>query len=685
MNWFFEIQNIWVVPFYPLAAFIMIVLGRTFSKGGPDNTPQGLFANKAVSSFLTIFATFLGLLHAVGAIQWLLAQSPEHLHAFTRNVEWLTAGNLTLSVGYTLDSMSVMMLFVVTFISMLIQIYTHGYMEHDDGYCKFFAYLALFNFSMLGLVLSTNLFQMYIFWELVGVSSYLLIGFWFKRPSAAAAAVKAFLMNRVGDFGFLIGIVGLLWAAWPFWLSQGVPLSFDQLGAAAQYIISAHGEGVLVAIACLLFMGPMAKSAQVPLHTWLPDAMEGPTPISALIHAATMVAAGVYLIGRITPLIAVPEALPAANFIIIIGTLTALIGATIALTQYDIKKALAYSTMSQLGYMVCAMGLGAAVGLDGTALAAVGFTAGLFHLFTHAFFKAMLFLCSGSVIHACEDEQDMRQMGGLWSKLPITAITYLAGTIAIAGLPLTSGFFSKDMILEGALEYSSITYWALVLTAGMTSFYMFRTFFMTFVGEYRGKAHVHHESPWMVGPLAVLAVPSLGIGYLLSGFAGDNLPVFKDYIQYTVASAHHAGAEHGAAHGGHTLMEMLTGNIAATSGMFIFGGLLLAWVFYGTKDGHKWPEKIKTACQPFYNLFANKWYFDDLYSGFVQYVYLWFANVSAAFDFNGIDGVVNWSGRTVMGTGYALKQLQSGKVQTYIAILFFGVVALSLAMYYWLL
>lgn len=661
MDWFSNTDNIWAVALYPLLAFFIIVLGRAFSRT-PDGGYRGLFANRLICPWLVWIATGLGLVHTLFAIGKILPH-PAYVHEV--NFPWLRAGAFTLSIGYLLDSMSVMMLFVVTFISLFIQIYTHGYMKHDPGYAKFFAYLALFNFSMLGLVLSTNLFQIYIFWELVGVSSYLLIGFWFTKPSAAAAAVKAFLMNRVGDFGFLFGILGFLYFSMPFWHAylaahpEMALLSFRALPAMVPPVYAAAGAGLFTLIAFLVFMGPMAKSAQLPLHTWLPDAMEGPTPISALIHAATMVAAGVYLIGRTYPIF--HASATAMMIVAVIGTLTAVVAATIAITQYDIKKALAYSTMSQLGFMVAAMGVGA-------------FTAGLFHLFTHAFFKAMLFLCSGSVIHACEDEQDMRQMGGLASKLPVTHITYLIGCLAISGLFWTAGFWSKDLILEGAREYMPAIYWALFLTAGLTAFYMFRTYFLTFWGEYRGKAHVHHEDPVMVTPLAVLAVPSLFIGILMAGLSGIHwFPAFGAYIHYGTVHEHSL-----------TFVGAATSQLGLMSLGIGLLGLLLAFFLYTKRQDI--PEKVRTApvASAAYNLFSRKWYFDELYQGFVDRVYLAFARGSARFDKGGIDGVVNGTGRMVIGSGYGLRELQSGQIQTYIAVMFFSVVVLSLLLFYWL-
>ncbi|MEM0951014.1 MAG: NADH-quinone oxidoreductase subunit L [Cyanobacteria bacterium P01_H01_bin.74] len=675
MNWFSDVQNIWVVAIYPLLAFLSIVFIRTFKHKHP------VLQKREIASGLTIFATFLGLCHTLfGALPWLMVQDGSAVSAIERNITWLQAGSFKLSMGYLLDSMSVMMLFVVTFISLFIQIYTHGYMNHDKGYAKFFGYLALFNFSMLGLVLSTNLFQIYIFWELVGVSSYLLIGFWFHKPSAAIACMKAFLMNRVGDFGFLFGILGVLLFSFPVWgdylnrpeNQQMTWLSFQALPEVVPYlktsVESLHPLGLMV-IALLVFMGPMAKSAQVPLHTWLPDAMEGPTPISALIHAATMVAAGVYLIARVFPVF---EASPEAMIVVAsIGTLTALIAASIALTQYDIKKALAYSTMSQLGFMVAAMGFGA-------------FSAGLFHLFTHAFFKAMLFLCSGSVIHACEDEQDMRKMGGLIGKLPVTHITYLIGTLAISGI-LLSGFWSKDLILAGAKSFSVGFYWLLSIAAGLTSFYMFRTYFLTFWGKYRGTVHVHKEDFWMVMPLAVLAVPSAFIGVAMAGLSDVTIPFipnFMAYIHYASDAAH--GAGHASHAHVHSLLEAIQSPIGLSSLAVGLSAMVLAFVFYVLAP--KIPQVFKTApiTASMFNLFSNKWYFDDIYNAFVKKIYLVFASASAEFDKSGVDGIVNGTAKLVLSSGHALKEIQSGKIQTYIAVLTFSVVSLVLLLFYFM-
>lgn len=663
-----SIQHIWLVAIYPLVAALLIILGRAFN----------LFREKLVCMGLTVGATALGLVHTCIAAQHALSLgTPEHwIPTIEFNIPWITAGEFILSVGYLFDPMSLMMLFVVTFISLLIQIYTHGYMEHDKGYAKFFAYLALFNFSMLGLVLSTNLFQMYIFWEMVGVCSYLLIGFWFTRPAAASAAVKAFLMNRVGDFGLLLGILMFLFFTFPFWNTylQAHPdqalLSFQGFAGAAEAALKAAGPGGFAVLAILIFMGPMAKSAQVPLHTWLPDAMEGPTPISALIHAATMVAAGVYLVGRVYPIFTMSN--EAMTFVTVIGLLTAVIAATIALTQYDIKKALAYSTVSQLGFMMVAMGVGA-------------FSAGLFHLFTHAFFKAMLFLCSGSVIHALHDEQDMRHMGGLAKHLPMTHLTYLIGTISISGFFL-SGFWSKDEILMGALV-SPGTFYVLMASAGLTAFYMFRTYFLTFCGEYRGHHEPHHESKVMTIPLLVLAVPSLLIGFVLSGHYG-NIPAFHELIYYGAHAPHGHGGEHVMPSMAWWLNEYMHLPLVAWISLLVGAlGAGVAYMMYAAPAPSQvfaLEDKLKAApgLSTLHRIFSNKWFFDDYYQRLVDNLYLVFANASAAFDKNQIDGVVNWAGTSVMASGNTLKLLQNGKIQTYIAFLFYGVCVLTLLVMY---
>ncbi|MDX2085105.1 MAG: NADH-quinone oxidoreductase subunit L [Candidatus Melainabacteria bacterium] len=678
MNWL--LSFIWLVPIYPLISFLGIVLGRAVFSYFPSlrssasvTTEMNEVSEKAVSCyfpkswslFFTLSATLLGLFHALASLFWLLAQSPTEITVIEKNIPWLQVADITFSFGYLLDPMSVMMLFVVTFVSLLIQIYTHGYMHDDAGYAKFYSFLSLFNFSMLGLVLSSNLFQTYIFWELVGVSSYLLIGFWFFKPSAAAAALKAFLMNRIGDFGLLLGLLSFLFFTLSWWQSYLLDhsnqalLSFQAISQSSVALLESAGPELTALVAILVLMGPVAKSAQVPLHTWLPDAMEGPTPISALIHAATMVAAGIYLVGRVYPLFQASEV--ALIVVTCIGVLTALIGAFIAITQTDIKKALAYSTMSQLGFMMTAMGVGA-------------FSAALFHLFTHAFFKAMLFLCSGSVIHACDGEQDMRKMGGLFTKLPVTAWTYLIGTVAISGLFWTSGFWSKDEILLGLETYASrydfapVVFYLMTFAAGLTAFYMFRTFFMTFMGQYRGDAHVHSETPVMSWPLAILAVPSLFVGVALSGLS-EELPSFASYLTPVWMEQHHQ----------HTVS--LFSDIGNRSQIIGLTGLLLAALIYGPWNLLS-AELFRKLLAPFHKLSLKKFYFDELYSFIAAKVYWSVATATALFDRKGIDGLVSFTGQSVMFTGSVARYLQTGQIQLYIAVLFFALFVSTLFFLY---
>jgi NAD(P)H-quinone oxidoreductase subunit 5 len=452
----------WLIPVFPLAGAMLVGLGL-------------ISLNKFTNGLREVNAVLIiSLMGAAMALSFAILASQFQGHpTYNYSFEWASAGNFHLSMGYTIDHLTSLMLVIVTTVAMLVMIYTHGYMAHDPGYVRFYAYLSLFSSSMLALVISPNLVQVYIFWELVGMCSYLLIGFWYDRKGAADACQKAFVTNRVGDFGLLLGMLGLYWATGSF--------DFQIMGDRLQELVASGtiSGGLAGLLAILVFMGPVAKSAQFPLHVWLPDAMEGPTPISALIHAATMVAAGVFLIARMYPVF---DQIPAAmDTIAWTGATTAFLGASIAITQNDIKKGLAYSTMSQLGYMVMAMGVGA-------------YSAGLFHLMTHAYFKAMMFLGSGSVIHGMEDvvghnpvlAQDMRLMGGLRKHMPITAGTFFVGTLAISGIPPFAGFWSKDEIL-GATYASNPLLWVVgFATAGITAFYMFRMYFSTFEGSFRG-------------------------------------------------------------------------------------------------------------------------------------------------------------------------------------------------------
>ena len=631
--------------------------------------------NKATNNLRQIVAVFIvSIIGTSMVLSFALFWSQFHGHeTYSRYIEWAAAGDFHLQMGYTIDHLSSLMLVIVTTVALLVMIYTDGYMAHDPGYVRFYAYLSIFSASMLGLVISPNLVQIYIFWELVGMCSYLLIGFWYDRRAAADACQKAFVTNRVGDFGLLLGMLGLYWATG----------SFDFAVIAS----GALSAALATLFAVLVFLGPVAKSAQFPLHVWLPDAMEGPTPISALIHAATMVAAGVFLVARIYPII---EVVPTAMTIIAwTGAFTAFLGASIALTQNDIKKGLAYSTMSQLGYMVMALGLGS-------------YSAGLFHLMTHAYFKAMLFLCSGSVIHGMEAvvghnpilAQDMRLMGGLRKYMPITAGTFLIGNLAICGIPPFAGFWSKDEILGQAFTANS-SLWAVGwITAGLTAFYMFRMYFMTFEGEFRGNdqgirqqllteagmtfapgamdakeaehhGHDHepHESPFtMAFPLVMLAIPSFGIG--LVGMPWNNY--FEEFI--------HAPGEV-IAEGHFDMNEFLI--MAGVSMAIAIVGIIVAFLTYSAKKID--PVAIAKKYPALYQLSLNKWYFDDIYYNVFIVGCRRLARQIMEVDYRVVDGAVNLTGLATLLSGEGLKYLETGRAQFYALIMFGAVLGFVLA------
>jgi NAD(P)H-quinone oxidoreductase subunit 5 len=639
----FFVENAGIIAFLPLWVFLIIVFAQNLF----------IFENKKFTLWLTAASTFIGLVCSAFILAWTI----NHPEAYVQNFNWLEAGNIKLSLGVIVDRLSAMMLVVVTSVSLLIQIYSHEYMDNDDGYHRFFAYLNLFNFSMLGLVLSSNLFQTYIFWELVGVSSYLLIGFWFRRPSAAGAATKAFLMNRIGDFGLLLGILLFVFYSLGWWNNSGdVLLSFTSMPEAVKQVHGLAGASLYAVIAILIFMGPVAKSAQFPLHTWLPDAMEGPTPISALIHAATMVAAGVYLIARVYPVFEISPL--AMNVIMYTGATTALMAATIAITQQDIKKALAYSTCSQLGFMVMAMGAGA-------------YAAGLFHLMTHAYFKAMLFLCSGAVIHGLSDQQDMRYMGGLRKHMPAVAYTYLIGCLAISGIFL-SGFWSKEEIFSGLYEHNQFLLLILaMIIAGMTAFYMFRTYFLTFEGEYRGNAHPHNAGKVLTLPLIILAVPSAIIGFVLCGKFG--FPSFDAFIRPVEEVAHHS----------ENLM------IPILSLLVSLAGVGLAALLYTDKLRNAAKinlDSFISKIKPVYNFSTNLWYIDRTYSNFVKLVVVPVSEFLSAFDKFVVDGIVNFVGLFARFNGWILRLFQTGNVQTYATIMFCGLMLITFVVsIYWLI
>ncbi|HEY5607184.1 MAG TPA: NADH-quinone oxidoreductase subunit L [Alphaproteobacteria bacterium] len=580
------------------------------------------------------------------------------LGANTRTMElftWIASDAFEASWALRFDQLSAVMIGMVSLVSCLIHFYSIGYMHGDPGVPRFFAYLSLFTFFMLLLVTSDNFLQLYVGWEGVGLCSYFLIGFWYDRPSANAAAIKAFIVNRVGDFGFSLGILGV------FLVFNSV--SFDTVFAAAPGM-TAHtfdflGMQVnsLTCLALLLFVGAMGKSAQVPLHTWLPDAMEGPTPVSALIHAATMVTAGVFMVSRLSPLFEyAPSALAVVAFI---GATTAFFAATVGLTQFDIKRVIAYSTCSQLGYMFFACGVSA-------------YAAAMFHLFTHAFFKALLFLGSGSVIHAMGGEQDMRKMGGLWRKIPFTYAMFWIGSLALAGIPIFAGYYSKDIILESAWAAESwvgqYAFWMGILAAAMTAFYSWRLIIMTFHGQprmdHRTWEHVHESPRSMTVPLAILAIGAVLAGMLAYPyFVGDaqiwgkTILVLPDHN--TIEEAHHS-----------PLWVKLAPLVVALI------GIALAYYMYLFRPGL--PGKLVARIRPIYLFVYNKWYFDELYDRlFVRPAFyigrgLWLDGDGAIIDGIGPDGIAAMT-RNLAGR---VSRLQSGYVYHYAFAMLVGVVVL---------
>lgn len=505
--------------------------------------------------------------------------------------QWLQAGSLSLEVGFMIDSLSAVMMVVVTFVSLMVHIYTIGYMHDDDGYSRFFSYISLFTFAMLMLVMANNFMQLFFGWEAVGVVSYLLIGFWYKKPTAIFANLKAFLVNRVGDFGFLLGIAAVLMYAG----SLNYVEVFDQAPSMAQQSINLFGDAqwsLMTVIGILLFIGAMGKSAQVPLHVWLPDSMEGPTPISALIHAATMVTAGIFMVARMSPLYEYSET--ALAFILVIGAITALFMGFLGLIQNDIKRVIAYSTLSQLGYMTVALGVSA-------------YSAAMFHLLTHAFFKALLFLAAGSVILALHHQQDIRQMGGLKKYLPITYWTSLIGTLALIGFPGLAGFFSKDAIImavkESTLPGADFALWSVMIGVFVTALYSFRLLFLVFHGKERFDSHGHapHESPKVVTiPLILLAIPSVLAGYLIGSlvygeFFADAITVMPDHD--VLAAHHYHGIGGFFVHGLMTLPFWLA-----------MAGLVTAWYLYLKRPDL--PAKIQHRFYWIWRVLDNNYGFD---------------------------------------------------------------------------
>lgn len=625
---------LWLVPLLPLLGFVINGLGRnTFSKGLIGLIGSGVILASFVLSVTLFFQLGSG------------AEKQIYVDLF----DWISVGNLHIPLAFLYDPLSSVMLLIITGIGFLIHVYSIGYMHEDAGFGKFFSYLNLFIFFMLILVLGSNYIVMFIGWEGVGLCSYLLIGFWYTNSNYASAAKKAFVMNRIGDLGFLIGVFLIF-------------TTFGSLEFAAVFpkvALLMPGSDVVTWITILLFIGACGKSAQLPLFTWLPDAMAGPTPVSALIHAATMVTAGIYMIARSSVMF---DLAPVTQDIIaIIGTATALIAAIIALTQTDIKKVLAYSTVSQLGYMFLGLGVGA-------------YTGSFFHVLTHAFFKALLFLGAGSVIHAMHHEQDMRHMGGLRSKLKVTFTTMLIGTIAIAGLPPFSGFFSKDEILAHAYQYSPVLWGVGLFTAFLTAFYMFRMMFLTFSGKYRGTHHAEghiHESPAsMTFPLVVLAVLA-AVGGLL------NVPhVFggNEWLAHWLSGA-------GIAHHELTLDHNTEYALMGISVLAAVVAVFYAYVKY-VKKAHV-PVSDETERPLLAKISYHKFYLDEIYDAIIRKPLDAFSGFFYRIvDKKLIDGLVNGFGWSANEGSKGLRLLQSGNVGFYIFMMVFGVVALLLYTYF---
>ncbi len=684
------LDHLWLIPLFPLAtAALMLFFGRRLPNAGV--------------SVLCVGSVGLSFVYAAGAVFQLLAADPEHRVAQEIMFEWLTPGPMQMTGGHAipfvadwgflLDPLSCVMVLVVTGVGFLIHVYSVGYMGHEGGYYRFFGYMNLFMFAMLTLVLANNMLLMFVGWEGVGLCSYLLIGFYFLKKSASDAGKKAFIVNRIGDAGFILGILLTAVTLGTIrFTSQGLPDAsgatgiLQSLKAAVDAQTLGYGSSVLTGIALLLFIGAMGKSAQIPLYVWLPDAMEGPTPVSALIHAATMVTAGVYMVVRMN---AIYQLSPIAmDVVAIVGAATAIFAASMALVQTDIKKVLAYSTISQLGYMFLALGVGA-------------FAAGIFHLMTHAFFKALLFLGAGSVIHAMSGEQDIRKMGGLDKKIKYTYYTMLIATLAIAGIFPFAGFFSKDEILGRAFDRFFLLWVVGFITAGLTAFYMFRMLFLTFFGYCRADEHVEkhiHESPWpMNGPLMILAGFSIVGGWIgwPEVIGGENRfekfldPILKGVLPETgeVNIVHHA-----------VLKELLLMGASLT---IAAAGIFLAYQLYCSK--RIVPELVAKKLPRLYQLLLHKYYVDEIYDAAIvertkdlgTLLGRFDANVIDGVGVNGagwlarfgstlsmwwdkwiIDGLLNFSAKLMQLFSYPVRLLQTGVFSSYAMLILVGLVIL---------
>ncbi|MFE8701834.1 NADH-quinone oxidoreductase subunit L [Cytobacillus sp. FJAT-54145] len=608
-------ENAWIIPLFPLVSFLFLLL---FGK-----------RLKEASAFVGMFLTLASLVYSV-LVLFDRFSSP----TYKAEGVWLQIGDVQLTAGFEVNQLNALMLVIVSLVSFLVHTYSKGYMHGDERMPVFYAYLGLFTFAMLGLVLSPNLLQTYIFWELVGVGSFLLIGFYFYKEEAKAAAKKAFIMTRIGDVGLLIGMILLFWQVGSF--------EYDVIFQAVQD--GAISGEMITLTAILIFIGAVGKSGQFPLHTWLPDAMEGPTPVSALIHAATMVAAGVYLVAAMFPLFNASET--AMLTVAIIGAVTAIFAASIGLVQTDIKRVLAYSTVSQLGYMMLALG-------------SAGYVAGVFHLMTHAFFKALLFLAAGSVIHAVHN-QNIEKMGGLWKKLKITGPLFLIGTLAISGVPLFSGFFSKEEILLATWAHGNVVlFWLAVIAAFFTAFYMFRLFFMVFTGESRSDMKNVHESPSiMTLPMIVLGVLAVFAGYV-------NTPWFGTFLGDWLVDGNEA-LGHGHIEG--PMWIMIVATVVSLLGIY------LAYLIYGKRSIKR--DWLSSGAPVTYNILYNKYFIDEFYQMTVVYATRVFSLFLRYIELFIVEGLVKSIVAIVQGLGKTGSKVQNGQTQMYGTVAFLGLAVL---------
>lgn len=606
----------WLVPVFPLAAFaILTAMGKGARNTGPWIGMIGTLASLVLSLCIAF------------------ERMTDNADDYSKSIEWLQVGSLKLSAGFEVTNLTSLMLVIVTLVSFLVNVYSQGYMRDDERISTFYAYVALFTSSMLGLVLSDNLLTFYMFWELVGVCSFLLVGFWYNKPEAKAAAKKAFIVTRIGDLGLLIALLLL------FWYMPDHALDFTTIHNVFSTPGGVISVGITTLIALLIFLGAVGKSGQFPLHTWLPDAMEGPTPISALIHAATMVAAGVFLVARTFPIFEASDA--AMTTVAVIGAFTAIFAATIGLAQNDIKRILAYSTVSQLGYMMLALGVGSV-------------SAAMFHLFTHAFFKALLFLGAGSVIHGAHT-QDIREMGGLGKSMRITAWTFGIGALALSGIPPFAGFWSKDAILAAALDKNGILFAVGAIAAFFTALYMARLYFLVFTGKSKQDHHAHESPSSMTIPLIVLAILSVVVGFV-------DTP-FKSWLgEWLMGEA----PEH---HGSGIVMV-----VSVAVGLL---GIYIGWLVY--VKGTVRRDAVSSRAPALVKTLERKYYIDELYDLLLVKPLRSLGKALQAFDDYIVDGVVRLAGYSTSALGRLNSRLQSGQVQAYALTALIGIVILALA------